>query len=442
VERQATDCRALADQLKYTVVRVITDNDVSAYKGKRRGYTELLEALDAGEADAVLSWHNDRLHRQPKELEPFIELVERRRIEVHFVQSGPIDLATPSGRLSARIAGAVAMHESEHKAARLTRQRKQAALAGRWSGGPRPFGFEADGVTVRPVEAELIRRGYDIILSGGSLWSVNTLLNEAGVRTTRDGLRWELITTKAVLLRPRNAGLSVHQGKVVGKGEWEPIVSEDELNAVTDILTRPGRATTLSNTPRWLGSLLYVCGVCGETMHVGGAGRPGEPRARYRCRGTRYGGRSHLVRAAATLDAYVVERLFTYLDDPARSAAFTVETLPPVDTVGLRSRLAALEVSGQAMARRLGQELVSESEFEAFAMENRAKIKEVERELATATLKSPTSQLVNSGDARATWETYRLDERRAVLREAALVTVLPVPRGPGFNPDGVRIEWL
>ena len=69
VERQEADCRALAEQLGWTIVAVHTDNDLSAYSGKPRpGYAALLADLRAGTADAVVVWHTDRLHRRPVEL--------------------------------------------------------------------------------------------------------------------------------------------------------------------------------------------------------------------------------------------------------------------------------------------------------------------------------------------------------------------------------------
>ncbi len=37
----------------------------------------MLAAVEAGAIDAIVTWHNDRLHRSPKELEAFIDLVER-----------------------------------------------------------------------------------------------------------------------------------------------------------------------------------------------------------------------------------------------------------------------------------------------------------------------------------------------------------------------------
>ncbi|MEH3154030.1 MAG: recombinase family protein [Gordonia paraffinivorans] len=92
VERQTEDCTALAARLGWTVTKVFTDNDVSAYSGKRRpAYRELLDAIERGEVAGVIAWHPDRLHRSPAELEEFIALVEEGAgVVTHTVQAGRV----------------------------------------------------------------------------------------------------------------------------------------------------------------------------------------------------------------------------------------------------------------------------------------------------------------------------------------------------------------
>lgn len=69
----------------------------------------------AGDIDAIVTWHNDRLHCSRKELEAFIDLVERTGVRFAAVTGGDYDLTTPDSRLAARIVGAVARKESEDR---------------------------------------------------------------------------------------------------------------------------------------------------------------------------------------------------------------------------------------------------------------------------------------------------------------------------------------
>ncbi len=106
VERQRVDCEALCVARGWEVAEVFEDNDVSAYgRMPRRAYERMLAAVDSGAIGAIGSWHSDRLHRSPKELEAFIDLVERSGVRMAVVAGGDYDLTTPDGRLSAPIVG-------------------------------------------------------------------------------------------------------------------------------------------------------------------------------------------------------------------------------------------------------------------------------------------------------------------------------------------------
>ena len=135
VARQEQDCRARADRLGWSVAEVYVDNDVSAYSGKPRpAWNRLLADVRAGSVDAVICWHVDRLTRSPRELEDVIDLADRHGLALASA-TGDVDLATPTGRMVARMLGAAARHESEHKGERQRRQIRQAAEAGKVAGG-------------------------------------------------------------------------------------------------------------------------------------------------------------------------------------------------------------------------------------------------------------------------------------------------------------------
>ncbi len=176
-ERQQADCRELADRLGgRTVAEVFTDNDISAYSGKPRpAYRGMLEAIRAGRVDAVIAWHNDRLHRSPRELEEYIATCEPRSVPTHCVKAGELDLTTASGRMTAWITGAVARHEVEHMSERICSQKAKATAAGQWTGGGRPFGYTRDGMTLVPAEADAVRDGVRRVLAGESVYAITKL---------------------------------------------------------------------------------------------------------------------------------------------------------------------------------------------------------------------------------------------------------------------------
>jgi site-specific DNA recombinase len=128
----------------------------------------MLTDLRNGLRDAVICYHVDRLTRRPVELEQFVATVDAARVrQVRFV-AGDMDLGTGDGLLIGRIMAAVAANESAAKSRRVRRKLDQLAAEGRPHGGyRRPFGYEADKVTVRPDEAAVIRQLVARYLAGG-----------------------------------------------------------------------------------------------------------------------------------------------------------------------------------------------------------------------------------------------------------------------------------
>lgn len=73
----------------------------------------MMDALRAGRLDALVCWDVDRLTRTPRELEDVVDLAEHRGVALASV-GGEIDLATPQGRLTARIKASVARERAAH----------------------------------------------------------------------------------------------------------------------------------------------------------------------------------------------------------------------------------------------------------------------------------------------------------------------------------------
>ena len=89
-----------------------------------------MEAIGARLIDALVVWDVDRLTRTPAELERFIALADAHDIALASV-GGDVDLATPQGRLTARIKGSVARHEVEQSSRRLRRKFLERAEQGK-----------------------------------------------------------------------------------------------------------------------------------------------------------------------------------------------------------------------------------------------------------------------------------------------------------------------
>lgn len=444
VGRQEDDCRALAEQLGLAVVGVHTDNDLSAYSGKRRpGYEKLLDDIREHRIDAVIAWHTDRLHRSPAELERYISACDTHGTPTHTVTAGNIDLATPSGRLIARQLGAVARYEVEHMVERQMRAKLQKAQQGIWKGGRRPFGYEKDGVTVRQAEAALILRASEDILRGVSLRSITAIWQDSGIPTST-GAGWTDSAVRRVLMRPRNAGLMEHSRQIIGRAQWPAIVSEQIWRGVVAVLGDPTRLNHLSNARRWLGSGLYLCGVCGKGMRVqwinGGRANPYHA---YTCVPSK-----HLGRLAAGVDEYVESLVIERLARP--DLADLLATGEEDGTADIAVEIASLRGQLDELARLFAQRAITASQLATASTALQDQLETAEKRLAGSVRDARFDGLIGATDPQAAWKALGLDRQRHVIDALMVVTILPAPKGrrpgwtPGrryFDPDTVHIEW-
>lgn len=286
VARQEEDCRELATRAGWTVVDVYADNDVSAYSGKRRTqYERLMADVAAGRINVILAWHTDRLHRQPRELEEFIDRIEAHRVQVHTVRAGELDLSTASGRAVARTLGAWARYESEHRSERGRRKAKQKADKGEVGvGGRRPFGYTrlyaTDGTGRRRIvgdelnadEAPVVRDCVRRLESGQPLHAIVRWLNDERQVPTSTGGKWSQPGLRTMLRSPRIAGLREHRGVVVGAAQWPAIITRDEHERVRAILDRNRRAGEHTVRRHYLTGLVFCsdCADKGVSMQVNG----------------------------------------------------------------------------------------------------------------------------------------------------------------------------
>lgn len=439
VERQERLCRELTKSNGWDVVAVITDNDLSAYSGKRRpGYRAVLDGIAAGKFDGVVCWHNDRLHRSPTELEEYITVCQPRDVPTYTVQAGTLDLSTASGRMMARISGAVARQEVEHMSERIKAKKTEMAAEGRRLGGPRPFGFENDGVTIRQVEADAVAAGVTSVLAGETIAGMTRLWNQSGLRPARAEV-WIPAMVRSVLLRSRNAGLMEHNGVIVGQAQWPAIVPESQWRALVRLLSDPDRRPKHSLSLKWQGSNTYLCGRCddGTTMRSNSlwsrTRKVIEPA--YRCR--LY---SHNTIKAEPTDEFVNEVFTAILRK--RGVGLLVDS-PDVDAAArYEAELRSIADRKVELAELFAADAIDKMEWAAAARPLKARLAEVESLVAGAGAGHVLSGIADAKDPGAAFLAASCERRRAVLGKVAVIIIGPSGargKASAVNTDRIQI---
>ena len=156
IDRQREDCEKLAQFRGWEIVETYVDQSISASDKtkKRPAYLRMVADYEAGLLDAIVCYDLDRLARQPRELEDWIDRAESRGLLL-VTANGDADLGTDGGRMYARIKAAVARAEVERKGARQSRAHVQRARQGRPPKGVCPMGYTTAGELI-PHEAEAV----------------------------------------------------------------------------------------------------------------------------------------------------------------------------------------------------------------------------------------------------------------------------------------------
>jgi site-specific DNA recombinase len=435
VERQRVDCEALCAARDWEIAEYFEDNDASAYSGKpRRAYERMLSAIEDGTVDALVAWHNDRLHRSPRELEAFIDLVEGSGVRVVVVTGGDYDLTTPEGRFTARIVGAVARKESEDRSRRVRRKHLELAEQGR-PAGQLGWGVRSDD------QRELVREAANRVLAGQGLMTIARDWNRRGVPGATE-CPWSAPTLRKVLLSARIVGLREHgadpRRKVLGgltPAVWEGAIDRRTWDQVRSVLLNPERLT-LRNTPtKYLLTGLIFCGACGGRM----LSRPRDSQTkRYVCAGRRTG--HQLAILGQPVDELVAERVLDLLSTPAFREALVGRSGHRDD--GPLARALAELGSAQSRLHTLDDDYYVRGVLGVRRYRSiRSRLeREVER-LHALVDGASRQRMILHPDPRRLWSEADFRQRRELVRLIVeRVDVMPARRGARFDPRRVRLS--
>lgn len=446
VTRQRKACQALAKRLDWQVVADFSDPDISAFNGDSRpGFEDTLAALKAGEVEAVICWHPDRLYRRIRDLQRLVEIAERG-VQIRTVNGGDLDLSNSTGRMLAYILGSVAQQESEHKGERRRAANEQRRADGEWrNDGPRVFGYTQHGAPLEP-EASAVRQAAVDVLLGRSLRSIAVDWNARGLTTPRGekrgGTHWSNLRVRKVLLNPRYAGIVCYRGEPVEGvvGEWERLIDPADHKAlVSKLKDHDRRPASLTFEKLHMGSGVYECGFpgCGKKLY---AIFPGKHRAMaYGCRPS-----SHVARLGEPLDEFVEAAVLELLRRTDINARLS-NAEEKVDVDALSARREALATQIDELATALAEGVLDLPGVRRESEKLRARIAEIDRVLGELAQRDPVAELLlkdGPDKLQEHWEGCSPDMRGKIVERLMTVTVKPTEGVKGVVVDretGVRL---
>lgn len=439
VKRQEDDARSLCERNGWDVVGVEVDNDISASRYSRKvrpAYQRVLAMATASTVDVIACYDVDRLYRRPAELEDLIDVAEQ--VIVASVQ-GDVRLDTADGRAVARVLAAMAAKASDDTSRRVKRKHLETATAGLPSGGgPRPFGFDDDRITVRPSEAARIQEAAARLLAGDTLGAICRDWAADGV-TTPLGNTWQTSALRRVLEAPRVAGMRSLGAEVVADAVWAPILDRDTWEALRATLR--GRGPTMAagyGARSYLLSGVIRCAACNVAMTAHPTGSRGYRYRRYFCLKTR-GGCNRVGISADHTETYVVDAMLARL-----TAGSDLSPAGRVDVGGgVVLELAQQEATLAELAESLTAGRVTVRAYETAVGAVERRIDALRTQLAASTRRGVLVDLSKATDPAAIWAAMPFDRQRLAVAETfeAVMIAPSSGRGARFEPDRITPIW-
>jgi site-specific DNA recombinase len=362
--------------------------------------------------------------------------------------TGNIDLTTDSGISAARSLVNQRNQESRNTSRRVIDGQRHAAMKGGNHGGRmRPFGWRKDRIHLNQREAAHIRRELPRILAGVSAFTLAREWNTRGIPTVT-GAVWRRGTIRNIFLNRRICGLVTYQGEILSdadgnkvRGQWEPILTEEEYNAVLAlwgpsdeaVKSRLGAKGSGYRTTYPLSPFLR-CGKCSARM-IGShrKTRKGEPQEFYRCPSNGSGGCGGVTRLAAPINEYVKALVIA---EQKRIEFRKLEELPPwpktQELADLQGRIEESQrqyEKGKVSARRHFSSLARMEADEAELL--REKRQYEGRQQARR-------QTVANLDEKWDAPDFTMEQKQAAIAQTLdAIIITPAGKGGRFHPDQI-----
>lgn len=436
VERQEEDCRAVCERKGWIPLEAFIDNNKSAWRRdrKRPAWDRMLEGVSAGQFDAIVVYHGDRLIRQPYDLEMLLGLARDRGLLLAS-PTGTRNLDSADDRFILRIEAANACRESDNTSRRVRRAKQARRDQGIASlGRTRAYGRTEDGGIVEE-EAARIRDAFARIMAGETKTGVWRSWVIARVPTVKGG-QWRYGSFCQMLARPDLAGFVGHQGRVVRVAtNLEPIVDPAVWRTVAEHAA--ASAAQLGGKPRPRKHLLSGIAVCSGCTEPVGSNWTATGTMRYRCLWPSCPAPTS--RNMLRLDEFMIGAVLARLADPRLwRAVAKLEAAAAAGDASAAGELAALEERRAATVRQFaGSVRMSPAELDGLLAGFDAQIAAARARLASDQTVVVLRGLRNLD--RPGWDALSLDRRRSVIRKLLTVELLPARRGPGFDPGSVRV---
>lgn len=266
IQDQISECEKEVKRSNLTITSKLQESRSAFKPDNRPEFDKLIQLIKEGKANAILTWKEDRICRNPKEGGEILQLLQDGVLkEIRCVASNTI--YTPdSDHLILQIHFGMANQYSRNLSQNVKRGLIHKCERGEYP-RPAPIGYESYGdigqrkMRPHPIEAPLIIKAFEFASTGGmSLSQILKKLTEVGLKT-KQGKKVSKSHLHNILKSPTYYGCFLHNGELFeGKG-YEPLIGKQLYDDVQEALGRRSKPKIKVWEHTYNG--LITCGDCG-----------------------------------------------------------------------------------------------------------------------------------------------------------------------------------
>lgn len=316
--------------------KTFIDRGLSGTNSKNRdAMQEMLDEIRNNKITAVYAYDQERIERETSFWLEFCTIVIKNNVK-YYENSKEIDLTDPSNIMSTTMKSAF----STYYAAQTSIKVKESIIRNAEKGKTRgllPYGYEKDKdgfVVIVPSQAEVVKRIFDLSLSGLGTYSISNILNEENIPTkfnsfkgkiTKKGdkyqgerkfnkseVKWRGNVIYDMILNESYKGIK-RVGKIVI--DIPPIISTSKWEKTNKNLEKNKKIVGPKTQYHYLLNGLVTCSHCERPM-VGKKRLKGNDYA-YKCSGKNYPNPSCNESRGISipkLETFIIKHLFEYQD--------------------------------------------------------------------------------------------------------------------------------